>query len=367
MIDVLFSVVIPAYQAESTIGRAIKSALAFRKLPIEVVVVDDGSGDGTAAIVRDLAGDDGRVRLVSQENSGRSSARNTGVASSRGEWVMFLDSDDYLLPGSEDVIARTLGGSGAADLLVFGMVIVGDRRLFTAEVPDADSAMRNHGSYAIKADRLAASMIDGTWHDVIPHASNFEIDTCWARLYRRSMLVGLATSLPPSWGPFPLGVKFSEDRLFNTAYLRAMGRGVVRFEATPIYCWDFGESSTAAVIHAEDGEGLPTYRERLLELADASFLSQDEVAAMYGAQAIEQFRRAIVAPVNPPKLESLEAVWTKALASSGARRDLLSTPEAYLGKKGVWRVAAHMLSNGHVHVALHIYRAAYQLKTALGR
>ncbi|SMP44134.1 Glycosyltransferase involved in cell wall bisynthesis [Neorhodopirellula lusitana] len=86
------SVVIPAYNAGATIRRAIDSVLAQSYPPLEIIVVDDGSFDDTA----DIAGRYGHpVRLIRQGNSQTAAARNLGISSSRGDWIAFLDADDY--------------------------------------------------------------------------------------------------------------------------------------------------------------------------------------------------------------------------------------------------------------------------------
>ncbi len=95
MTDPLISIVIPCYNAESHIGEAISSALAQTYAPIEVIVVDDGSSDGSAAVIRSF-GD--AVRSVSIENQGAASARNLGLELARGELIQFLDADDLLHP-----------------------------------------------------------------------------------------------------------------------------------------------------------------------------------------------------------------------------------------------------------------------------
>jgi glycosyltransferase involved in cell wall biosynthesis len=89
------TVVIPAYNRETSIGRAIESILGGTVVPGEILVADDGSSDGTVAAVETF-GDP--VRVVTRENGGPAAARNTGVASARGTWITFLDSDDYYLP-----------------------------------------------------------------------------------------------------------------------------------------------------------------------------------------------------------------------------------------------------------------------------
>jgi glycosyltransferase involved in cell wall biosynthesis len=90
------SVVIPAYNRAVTIGRAIASVLAQDRDDLEVVVVDDGSDDDTAARATDFGP---AVRVLRQANAGPGAARNAGIAASRGELVAFLDSDDEWLPG----------------------------------------------------------------------------------------------------------------------------------------------------------------------------------------------------------------------------------------------------------------------------
>lgn len=91
-----YAVVIPAWNAEETIGEALDSVFGQDLLPVEVVVVDDGATDGTAQLVR---GYGERVRLVQQANQGCGGATNTGLACVVAPFVAFLDADDVWLPG----------------------------------------------------------------------------------------------------------------------------------------------------------------------------------------------------------------------------------------------------------------------------
>lgn len=90
------SVVIPAYNASRTIAETLESALAQTLADIEVIVVDDGSSDDTAEVIR--RHEDPRVRLLQRPNGGVASARNAGIELARGDWLAFLDSDDIWLP-----------------------------------------------------------------------------------------------------------------------------------------------------------------------------------------------------------------------------------------------------------------------------
>ncbi len=91
-----FSVVIPAYNVEHYIGATLRSVLEQEVGDYEIVVVNDGSTDGTADVVRSIRSD--KIRLIDQPNKGAAGARNTGVRAARGRYVAFLDGDDYWYP-----------------------------------------------------------------------------------------------------------------------------------------------------------------------------------------------------------------------------------------------------------------------------
>lgn len=94
----MISIIIPLYNKEAIIERTLQSVLSQDYDDFEVVVVDDGSTDKSAGIVRKI--DDPRVHFIEQENGGPSKARNTGIKHSKGEWLYFLDADDEMLPGT---------------------------------------------------------------------------------------------------------------------------------------------------------------------------------------------------------------------------------------------------------------------------
>jgi glycosyltransferase involved in cell wall biosynthesis len=93
----LVSVIIPAYNAEKYIGEAVRSVVMQAFADIEIIVVDDGSTDGTVEAVRPYT-DNVAVRIIRQDNSGPSKARNKGIRAARGEYCAFLDSDDLMMP-----------------------------------------------------------------------------------------------------------------------------------------------------------------------------------------------------------------------------------------------------------------------------
>jgi glycosyltransferase involved in cell wall biosynthesis len=92
------SVVIPAYNVEPYVREAVESAVAQTVPPHEILVVDDGSTDGTGAVVDALAREHASVRVFHQENGGPAVARNTAIAAATGEFLTFLDADDAMVP-----------------------------------------------------------------------------------------------------------------------------------------------------------------------------------------------------------------------------------------------------------------------------
>lgn len=94
----LVSVIVPAYNAAGYLRRCVDSVLGQTLADFELLIVDDGSTDATAAICASYAEADARVRVIRQENGGVSAARNRGLAEARGDYIAWLDSDDYFLP-----------------------------------------------------------------------------------------------------------------------------------------------------------------------------------------------------------------------------------------------------------------------------
>ena len=99
--SVAVSVIVPCYKVEDYVRPCIESILDQQfDHPFEVIAIDDGSPDRTGAILDSIAQDDFRLRVVHQDNRGLSGARNTGIASARGEALVFVDSDDMLCEGA---------------------------------------------------------------------------------------------------------------------------------------------------------------------------------------------------------------------------------------------------------------------------
>lgn len=104
----LISVIVPVYNIITLLPRCVESICAQTYRKLEILLVDDGSTDGTGALCDSLASQDERIRVFHKENGGSSSARNLGIANAKGEYLGFVDSDDYIEPDMYEKLAGVL-------------------------------------------------------------------------------------------------------------------------------------------------------------------------------------------------------------------------------------------------------------------
>ena len=105
--NILLSLIIPVYKVEAFIYQCLNSIFSqiTENNSIELIIVNDGSPDNSMSIVEELTKDKPHITIVNQQNQGLSVARNTGLSHAKGEYVWFIDSDDWLLPNAiEDVL-----------------------------------------------------------------------------------------------------------------------------------------------------------------------------------------------------------------------------------------------------------------------
>lgn len=103
--DPIISVVVPVYNVEPYLRDCLESVLAQTLPDFEAICVNDGSTDGSGALLAEYAKKDARVRVITQENQGLSAARNAGLAEARGKYVYFLDSDDWIAPDTLETVS----------------------------------------------------------------------------------------------------------------------------------------------------------------------------------------------------------------------------------------------------------------------
>lgn len=175
------SVLLPCWNAEGSITRALESVLEERSVPLECIVVDDGSTDRTMQLVAAVARRDERVVVVSlPENAGVSSARNRGLERVRGEWLTLLDADDRFLPGGLATLVRATGTPGVR--AVIGQQIWYDgRRSWRSSLYDIPD-IRQPGRKSIAAN-------PGLVYYASPHAKLFH-RSCFENLLFSGRVLG---------------------------------------------------------------------------------------------------------------------------------------------------------------------------------
>jgi glycosyltransferase involved in cell wall biosynthesis len=138
-----FSIVIPTYNREREVCRAVQSCLSQDFAGFEIVVADDASGDGTIAALERFH--DPRLRVVRRPvNGGECPARNSGIDHSRGDWVVFLDSDDALKPGSLAVLDAAIA-AGSGDVSRYGFMYDSDLGTFSPDPKPEDTVLDYEG------------------------------------------------------------------------------------------------------------------------------------------------------------------------------------------------------------------------------
>ncbi len=206
------SVIIPARDPRPEhLERSVSSALNQTLATIEVVIVDDGSDQAGAALVDSVARTDPRIRVLHQVNGGVSAARNAGRVAARGEFIAFLDVDDYL---ASDFTSSALGLAEALDAgVVFGGITV---RSVGGSAVWAPSLSQTGGARLLSSDEVhvACGNTLAASPPFLVDYSELAFTNVGGALYRVSATRDLL---------FPAGVRHGEDRLFNVAALSSAG------------------------------------------------------------------------------------------------------------------------------------------------
>lgn len=234
------SVIIPCYNAERYLGECLASVLAQSMGDFEVLVIDDGSTDGSLAVAREAAKTDDRVRVFHQENRGVCAARNRGLEEARGEFVTFVDGDDLLMP---DALEQMLGASAGADLVVC-LHQTFDERGDGAVIQPEGAWTRRSGEARRRA--AALRLIEG----------DSVLNIMCNKLHRRALLERERLRLTE-------GVAIAEDALFNLEAVLC-GRGIAYVPKVTYRYRMHAESAT----HTHAGSELEVHLPWLLAMRD---------------------------------------------------------------------------------------------------
>jgi len=189
------SIIVPVYNAEKYLRRCIESVLGQEYKEYELLLVDDGSTDASGMICEEYAGKDPRIRVTHKENTGVSDTRNLAISQARGEYLQFLDSDDWITTDATGLLVGAAEESGCDLVIADFYRVVGERVSHKGDI-ETEGVMSR--------EEFAAHMMEDP--------ADFYYGVLWNKLYRREIVETHRICMEPS-------VSWCEDFLFNLEYI----------------------------------------------------------------------------------------------------------------------------------------------------
>ena len=209
----LVSVIIPVFNVRDYLERCLKSVLSQTYDNLEVIVVDNGSTDGSGEICDAFASEDSRVKAIHMENPDLSGARNAGLDRASGDWIMFVDSDDFIHRQAVELLLSAAGGEND--------IVMGDFR----RVKDAngDEVTREHDLANVKKNLITGKRaLDNMY--TLPDGTNLRYLVVWNKLFPASLLKDIRFE----------DIYGIEDQPFNVALYRKV-RNVICLDVTSYF------------------------------------------------------------------------------------------------------------------------------------
>lgn len=190
------SIIVPVYNAEKTIGRCIESILNQEFTDFELLLIDDGSTDGSGILCDVYAEKDSRICVVHKGNSGVSNSRNLAIDMANGTYLQFLDADDWITPNATRTFVESAVASNA-DMVISDFYRVVDKRVSQKGSIDEEGFM-SRPEYA---------------EHMMENPADFYYGVLWNKLYRREIVDKYRLRMDP-------GISWCEDFMFNLEYIR---------------------------------------------------------------------------------------------------------------------------------------------------
>ena len=184
------SIIIPAYNCSAYLRRCVDSLLHQTYGSLQIILVDDGSTDGTSEVCDSLAGSDSRIEVLRKTNGGVSSARNAGIEAARGEYITFCDADDYVNPDHIERLMERMERT-ACDLAVCSYISENEKKCSPPVIGEGSQKDRICDRDSAVCELLAGGAVGGY---------------VWNKLYRRELLENVR---------FRGDIKILEDLRFN--------------------------------------------------------------------------------------------------------------------------------------------------------
>ncbi|MBR2861882.1 MAG: glycosyltransferase [Clostridia bacterium] len=220
------SVIVPVYNTEKYLERCLSAIKNQTLKDIEIIIVDDGSKEACAALCDEMAKTDSRIKVIHKQNGGLGFARNTGLSASTGEFVGFVDSDDYIVPEMYENL-YSAAKSYSADLVISGFCFVGgntfaDNDVITKAYFDKDTVFENDELKSLLLGVIGAFPKE-------PDDSRYGVSVC-KNIFRTALIKDKELEF--------LSEReiLSEDTLFIVDFIKNSDRAVGVKEAYYCYC-----------------------------------------------------------------------------------------------------------------------------------
>lgn len=206
----MVSIIVPVYNAEQYIRRCLDSICQQTFTDFELILVDDGSTDGSGAICDEYAVKDSRICVIHKTNEGVSIARNAGLDKAHGEWIVFVDSDDYLLPDGLSLLYENVTLT-SADCLLAGSRVIQNNRIRDFIKPTSQSSN---------------NVLKNIYHNAL-----------WAYIFKSSIIQKNNIRFVPN-------LAYSEDQVFLCEF--ALNSKTITYIEDPVYVYRKNETSACA-------------------------------------------------------------------------------------------------------------------------
>lgn len=210
------SIIVPIYNAEKYIERCVDSIVSQEYRDIEIILADDGSSDASGSLCDEFAERDSRITVIHKENTGVSDTRNVAIEAACGEYLQFVDSDDWLAPNATEILVRTAKNNNCDLVIADFYRVVGERVSQKGDI-DTDELMTR--------EEFAEYMMQ--------NPADFYYGVLWNKLYKREIVKkhNLCMDRNISW---------CEDFMFNLEYIRFAERFMAVQVPVYYYVWRKG-------------------------------------------------------------------------------------------------------------------------------
>lgn len=206
------SIIIPVYNAEETLERCLNSVILQKDVSIEIICINDGSKDNSLKILKEYEEKYDNIVVINQDNKGVSEARNAGLEIAKGDYIMFVDADDYLLENS----LSTIDLSKELDLYKFGFAFLDNKVYSETKYEDKKICLNDNNFGEVFANIL----------------NNVDENMVWGQLFKRELLNNVR---------FDKKFFYGEDILFNSYVLAKVK--TIKYISSVIYYYERRDNS----------------------------------------------------------------------------------------------------------------------------